>query len=711
MLGVPCYTVNKRLMVQMIFNIYSVGIIMKRVSKLAIIICLNLGFTACSSNEPTLSEVEVEGLVSGVEKVNFDTSVRHQDDLYYSVNGHWLANTPIPDDKSNYGAFSVLYEQSQNALKNIIDDTMLKPDKLEGSSEQKVGDFYASYMDIDIVERLGISPLSEQLSDIALAKTHDDIASLMGSLLLSGVKMPLGFYVNNDAKNSTQYAVYLHQSGLTLPDRDYYLKDDDKFVINRTALNAYVIAIMTQAGSTDTKRIAMSVAKIEHFIAESQWSRVQSRDANKSYNKMERADLQSSMSEFGFVQFAVSANIAGVEEAIVRQKSYFEKLGQHFTDFTVNEWQDYLSFHLVDSYAELLSQNFVDLHFNFHSKTLMGIKAQKPRWKRAVNAADQVIGELVGKEYVKQHFKPEAKDKMELLIKDLIKGFEVSINELEWMTAETKVAAQEKLSKFTYKIGYPDKWKDYTDLTIKSDELVGNFKRYAQFEYKTMLDKLGKPIDRSEWHMTPQTVNAYYSPVMNEIVFPAAILQPPFFNIDADDAINFGAIGAVIGHEISHGFDDQGAKYDGDGNLRDWWTDTDRKEFKKRSDQLSAQYSKYEALPGQHVNGDLTLGENIGDLGGLTVAARSYHLSRNGREALEIDGLTGDQRLFVGWSQVWRRNYRDEELGRRLMTDPHSPSHFRAMGTPRNIAAFYQAFDLKEGDKMFLAPADRVKIW
>lgn len=684
---------------------------MNRVSKLAVGIALSLGLAACSSNEPTTNVAQEVAKVSGVEKENFDNSVRHQDDFYYSVNGHWLANTPIPADKSNYGAFSVLYEQSQNALKKIIDEAAAKQDKVEGSSEQKVGDFYASYMNTDVVEKLGISPLSDQLSDIAQAKTHKDIASLMGTLLVSGVQMPFGFYVNNDAKKSSQYAVYLYQSGLTLPDRDYYLKDEEKFVANRAALNTYVADIMAQAGSKDAEGVAASVAKIEHFIAQSQWSRVESRDANKSYNKMDNAEIQATVSDFDFAQFAANANMSSVKEAVVRQPSYFEKFGAQFNQFTVSEWQDYLSFHLVDSYAELLSKNYVDLHFAFHSKTLMGIEEQKPRWKKAVDAADQVIGELVGKEYVKQHFKPEAKEKMEALIQNLIKGFEVSINELEWMTPETKVAAQEKLSKFTYKIGYPDKWKDYTPLTIKADQLVGNYKRYAKFEYTSMLDKLGKPIDRTEWHMTPQTVNAYYSPVMNEIVFPAAILQPPFFNMDADDAINYGGIGAVIGHEISHGFDDQGAKYDGDGNLRDWWTDKDREEFQKRGAQLSAQYSSYEALPGKHVNGDLTLGENIGDLGGLTVAARSYHLSLNGKESPVIEGLTGEQRLFIGWSQVWRRNYRDEELGRRLMTDSHSPSHFRAMGTPRNIPAFYQAFDLKEGDKMFLSPEDRVKIW
>lgn len=684
---------------------------MKRVSQLAFAIALGLGITACSSNEPNMTANVQSAKVSGVEKANFDTSVRHQDDFYYSVNGHWLENTPIPADKSNYGSFTVLYEQSQNALKEIIDEAAAKTDKVTGSSEQKVGDFYVSYMNTDLIEQLGVTPLKEPLTEIGLAKDHNDVATLMGQLLVSGVQIPFGFYVNNDAKNSSQYAVYLYQSGLTLPDRDYYLKDDDKFVANRAAMKAYVQALLSKAGYSNPKRAAANVAEIEHFIAESQWTRTESRDANKSYNKMDKMALQQAVTNFDFVQFAVGADIEKVNDVIVRQPSYFEKFGEQFTKFSVEQWQDYMAFHVVDSYAELLNKDLVDLHFGFHSKTLMGIEEQKPRWKAAVDAADQVIGELVGKEYVKKHFKPEAKARMEQMIQNLIKGFEVSINELEWMTPETKVAAQEKLSKFTYKIGYPDKWKDYSGLSIKADDLVGNYLRYAKFEYKTMLDKLGKPIDRTEWHMTPQTVNAYYNPVMNEIVFPAAILQPPFFNMEADDAINYGGIGAVIGHEISHGFDDQGAKYDGDGNLRDWWSDNDREEFNKRGAQLSAQYSGYEALPGKFVNGDLTLGENIGDLGGLTVAARSYRLSLGGKEAPVIDGLTGEQRLFIGWSQVWRRNYREEELGRRLLTDPHSPSHFRAMGTPRNIPAFYEAFDVKASDKMFLSEEERVKIW
>ncbi|MGI3005098.1 M13 family metallopeptidase [Shewanella algae] len=684
---------------------------MSKISTLALGVALSLGLASCASQQAPQSQVETQK-VSGIELENFDHQVRHQDDFYYSVNGKWLATTPIPADKSNYGAFSVLYEESQAALKQIIEEAAAKPNKAEGSVEQKIGDFYAAYMDTTLTDQLGIAPLKGQLADIAKTASHADIAALMGKLLTDGSGIPFGFYVNNDAKNSSQYGVYLYQSGLTLPDRDYYLKDDPKFVANREAMREYVRKLMSAAGYPHADAAAANVANIELFIAQSQWSRVESRDANKAYNKMSLKELQQLMGDFDFDGFAKAAGLTGkTQDVIVRQPSYFEKLGAEFGNFPVSAWQDYLAFHLVDSYAGLLSQQFVDLHFDFHSKTLMGIQEQKPRWKLAVDGADQVIGELVGKEYVARHFQPEAKARMESMIKNLIKGFEVSINELEWMTPETKKAAQEKLSKFTYKIGYPDKWKDYSNLEIKADDLVGNYQRYARFEYQDMLAKLGKPIDRTEWHMTPQTVNAYYNPVMNEIVFPAAILQPPFFNMEADDAVNYGGIGAVIGHEISHGFDDQGAKYDGDGNLRNWWTDKDREEFQKRGAQLSAQYSQFEALPGKFVNGDLTLGENIGDLGGLTVALRSYHLSLNGKEAPVMDGLTGDQRFFVGWSQVWRRNYRDEELGRRLLTDPHSPSHYRAMGTPRNVEGFYKAFDLKPTDKMYLSEEDRVKIW
>ncbi len=692
---------------------------MKKVSALALSVAISLGLAACGPGEPAETEAKTarqavkqeKVLSSGIDLNNFDNAVRHQDDFYYSVNGTWLKDTPIPADKSNYGAFSVLNEQSRQALKKIIEAAAAKPDKAAGSSEQKVGDFYASYMNTDKVEALGITPLKPLLTEIAAAKSHQDIAQLTGKLLVSGVSSPFGFYVNNDAKNSSRYAVYVYQSGLTLPDRDYYLKDDQKYVGNREALTQYADALLKQAGYADATRAAESVMKVERFIAENQWDRVLLRDAGKRYNKFDREAVNKLLGDMGFEGFAKGAGMDNVSEVIVGQPSYLEALGRQFKRFPVSVWQDYLAFHLVDAYAGRLSKNFEDLAFNFHDKTLQGIKEQKPRWKQAVDAANGVIGELVGQEYVKENFRPEAKVRMERMIRNLIKAFEVSISELEWMTPETKNAAREKLAKFTYKIGYPDKWKDYTNLEIKPDQLVGNYMRYANFEYTSMLSKLGQPIDRTQWHMTPQTVNAYYNPVMNEIVFPAAILQPPFFNMDADDAVNYGGIGAVIGHEISHGFDDQGSKYDGDGNLRNWWSEKDLEEFTERSARLAAQYDKYEALPGKFVDGKFTLGENIGDLGGLTVAYRAYKMSLNGKPSEVMDGFTGEQRFFIGWSQVWRRNYRDTELERRLKTDTHSPSRFRAMGAPRNIPEFYKTFDVKEGDKMFLAEGERVKIW
>ncbi|MEM7151181.1 MAG: M13-type metalloendopeptidase, partial [Pseudomonadota bacterium] len=396
---------------------------------------------------------------------------------------------------------------------------------------------------------------------------------------------------------------------------------------------------------------------------------------------------------------------------IVRQPSYFEKFADIFKNTDLTVWQNYLKFHFVSNYAQLLNKDLVDLKFNFYSTTLRGVEEQAPLWKQAVDASNSVLGEILGKVYVKENFPPEAKARMEELVDNVIKGYSVAIENLEWMSPETKVAAQEKLDKFTPKIGYPDKWKDYSDLVINPDELVGNYIRYSEWAYADMIAKLGKPVDRSEWHMTPQTVNAYYNPVNNEIVFPAAILQPPFFNLEADDAVNYGAIGAVIGHELGHGFDDQGAKYDGDGNLRNWWSESDLKQFEQRSAALVAQYNQYKPFEDASVNGELTLGENIGDLGGLTVAYKAYQLSLGDSKAPIIEGYTGDQRFFMGWSQIWRRKYRDEALRNRLMTDSHSPSHYRVIGILSNMPEFYQAFDVKEGDKMYIKPEDRVKIW
>jgi len=684
----------------------------KQITTIALSVALAMGAASCSQHTPTEKQSITQQLTktSGIDLNNFDKSVRLEDDLYMGVNGNWLKNKVIPADKSNYGAFTKLRDDSQAALKTIIEDAA-KESSVKGSNAQKIGDFYNSYMDVKSINAKGIKPLTSQLTSIEQAQDHGDIIRLMASLQQVGVSAPFGYYVYADAKNSDYNALYLYQSGLTLPDRDYYIKDTEKFATIRSKYKTYIKALLTKAGYDNSDAAVKNIIDVETAIANAQWSRVESRNATKRYNKMSSVELNKLMGSFDWSLFATNANLYQVKELIVSQPSYMAAFGKAFKNTSLQAWKDYLSFHLVDGHAELLSQEFVDLNFDFHSKTLSGIEEAQPRWKEAVSTTESVLGEMVGELYVKKHFKPEAKARMEEMIKMLIKGFEVSINELEWMSDATKVEALDKLSKFTYKIGYPDKWRDYSSLTIDADDLVGNYQGYVQMEFNEMIDDVGQKVDKSKWGMTPQTVNAYFNPVGNEIVFPAAILQPPFFDMAADDAVNYGGIGAVIGHELSHGFDDQGAKYDGNGNLRNWWTDNDKAEFEKRSKKLSAQYSAFKPFEDASVNGDLTLGENIGDLGGLTVAFRSYLLSLDGKKSEVIDGFTGEQRVFIGWSQVWRRKYRDEALRNKLMTDSHSPGKYRAFGTPRNIEAFYEAFDIKPGDGMYLPPEERVKIW
>ena len=689
---------------------------MKKITLIAASVALALGLVACdkapqTAAPETAAVTPAKTLVSGVEKENFDAGVKHTENFFYSINGTWLKNTEIPADKSNYGAFTKLYDDSQLAMRTIIETAAKKEGKVAGTDEQKLGDFYNSYMNESAIEALGVKPISADLTAIAAIKDATELATSFGQLQGMGVSIPLGWYVNNDAKNSTQYAVYLGQSGLGLPDRDYYIKDDEKSKSIRDAYVAYVKDMLTLAGVADAENAAARIMALETKIAEKQWSRVENRDADKTYNKFAAADLAKLLGGFPWADYAKAVQLDTASEIIVEQPTYFEAFGAIYKETDLQSWKDYLALRLVSEYSGKLSKAFVDRQFDFYGKTLSGTTEQQPRWKKAVNASDEVLGEIVGKLYVADHFKPEAKARMEVLVQNLIKAYHASIDTLEWMTPETKKAAHEKLNKFTPKIGYPDKWKDYSKLDIKADDLVGNYKAAAAFAYSEMRNKLGKPVDRSEWFMTPQTVNAYYNPTNNEIVFPAAILQPPFFNMDADDAVNYGGIGAVIGHELGHGFDDQGAKFDGDGNLRNWWTDADKAEFEKRGKQLVEQYNQYSPLEGMNVNGELTLGENIGDLGGLTVALKAYKLSLEGKEAAVLDGFTGEQRFFISWSQVWRRKGREEYLRNMLMTDPHSPSEYRVIGIVSNIPEFYTAFDVKEGDKMYIAPEKRVKIW
>lgn len=688
---------------------------MKKISFIAASVALGLGalsLTACSPKQEIQAEQQqVKQLTSGISLENMDNSVSAVDDFYRYTNGLWLDKTEIPGDKSNYGSFTKLYDDAQQNLKVIIEDASKSTNAKVGSDEQKLRDFYNSFMDEAQADSLGVTPLKGVLAEIMSAETHDQIAEVMAVIHAMGISGPFAWYVNNDAKQSDQYAVYVVQSGLGLPDRDYYLKDDEKSKGIQASYLKYMTDILAMSGIEDAKAAAKRIIAVETMIAEKQWSRVESRDANKRYNKYSNNDFDSYIGSFPWATYAKTSGLDKVDSIIASQNTYLQAFGEVFAEVDVNTWKEYLTARTIQNNAGFLSKEFVDRDFAFYGTELKGIEEQRPRWKKAVSGVNTVLGELLGRLYVAKHFQPEAKERMEQLVANLIKGFEIGINELEWMSAETKKSALEKLHKFTPKIGYPDKWKDYSQLEIKAGDLVGNYMRYNIWEHEQMLAKLGKPIDTTEWHMTPQTVNAYYNPVMNEIVFPAAILQPPFFNLEAEDAVNYGGIGAVIGHEIGHGFDDQGAKYDGDGNLRNWWTESDKEQFQARGSMFSEQYSKFEVFEDTYVNGDLTLGENIGDLGGLTIAFKAYLLSLEGKEAPVMDGFTGEQRVFLGWGQIWRRLYREEALRDRLITDPHSPSEYRVNGIVQNMPEFYKAFGVKEGDKHFLKTENRVKIW
>jgi predicted metalloendopeptidase len=519
------------------------------------------------------------------------------------------------------------------------------------------------------------------------------------------------FRSHQDNKDATQYIGDLYQSGLGLPDRDYYLLNDAKFKTIREQYVAHVEKMLTLAGVKNADKAAKDIMALETRIAKGHWDKVTNRDPVKTYNKLDAAALKKLTADIDWSAYLKTVGFDTLPAIIVSQPTYLTALGKEIKSTSLDTWKIYLKWHALSDAAPYLSKAFVDENFAFFGKTLNGIQEIRPRWKRGVEATEGALGEALGKVYVAKHFPPENKARMEALVANLVKAYEGSINSLAWMSDATKAKAQEKLKKFTVKIGYPNQWRDYAALEVKADDLAGNLQRATAFEYTRNLAKLGKPVDRNEWFMTPQTVNAYYNPEMNEIVFPAAILQPPFFNVAADDAANYGGIGAVIGHEISHGFDDQGSQYDGDGNLNMWWTKEDRAKFDTLGAKLAAQYDTYEPVKGYTVNGKFTLGENIGDLGGLTVAHKAYVLSLAGKEAPVIDGLTGDQRFFYGWSQVWARKYREENLLTRLKTDPHSPSEFRANGTVVNIPAFHSAFGTKEGDKLFKPEAERIVIW
>jgi putative endopeptidase len=650
--------------------------------------------------------------VSGIDKQYMDPAVRPQDDFFRYMNGRWLATFEIPADQPGYGSFQQLADSVQAQLKSLIEATAAARNA-PGSDAQKVGDFYAAYMNEARADSLGAAPIAGELAAVGAVATKADLLRLMARLAREGVPGAFGAFVRQDDKQSDRYIVNLSQGGIGLPDESYYR--DDAFKALREKYVAHIERMLTLAHVAEPARGAQSVMALETRLAAHHWTRVQSRDRDKAYNKMDLAQLAALTPGLDWPAYFAAADATGVTEVIVRQPSYFTALAGALDSLPLEQWKTWMTWNVIRRYADVLSKDFVDADFAFSGRTLQGVQEIRPRWKRAIQEMNGRgpggLGFAVGRMYVERYFPPAAKARMETLVANLIAAYRQSLTNLDWMSPETKQRALAKLAKFTPKIGYPDKWWDYSTLEIRRDDLVGNVRRMAEFGYDWQLSRLGKPVDRSEWGMTPQTVNAYYNPSMNEVVFPAAILQPPFFNMAADDAVNYGGIGAVIGHEIGHGFDDQGSKYDGDGNLTSWWTPQDRAEFEKRTKMLIDQYNQFEPLPGQHVNGALTIGENIGDLGGLSIAYKAYHLALGGKEAPVIDGLTGDQRFFLGWAQVWRGKMRDQALLNQLKTNPHSPAEFRANGTVRNVPAFYTAFDVKPGDKMYLPPDQRVKIW
>jgi putative endopeptidase len=681
----------------------------------ATVTCILVVAAGCAGEPPA------PPLSSGVSLANFDTGVRPQDDLFRFVNGAWLKNTEIPADKSDYGAFTALADKAERDLRAIIDEVSTRTDLAAGSDEKKVADFYNSFMDEAAIEQAGVRALDAEFARIDAIRQKADLAAVIARFERLGVPMPVGLGIDQDDKDPTQYIAQLGQGGLGMPDREYYLSTDAKFRDFRAQYVAHVERMLALSGDKDAAKNAKAVLALEIAIAKKHWTRVERRDRDKTYNKMTRAELAKLAPNFAWARWFEGTGVKD-DAVIVRHPSALAGFSEQIAARPVATWRSYLRWHLLRTYAPYLSKAFVDENFAFYGKAMRGMQENRPRWKRGVSAvqggldgqspfASKGLGEVLGRIYVKRHFPPEAKARMGEMIQNLLAAYKASIEKLDWMGPETRAKALAKLATFTPKIGYPDKWRDYSAFEVKSGDLVGNLMRGAEFDHAFQTGKLGKPIDRDEWGMTPQIVNAYYNAGLNEIVFPAAILQPPFFNLAADDAVNYGGIGAVIGHEIGHGFDDQGSKYDADGRLQSWWTEADRKAFEDRTRKLIAQYDAYEPLPGHRVQGALTIGENIGDLGGASIALQAYKLSLKGKEAPVLDGFSGDQRFFIGWAQVWARKYRDPELLNRLKTDSHSPAEYRCNAIVPHVPEFYSAFNVQPGDKMYLAPEHRVKIW
>lgn len=671
---------------------------------------LSVGCTkknATPDDSPQTSQSAIQA-TSGIDIDGMDQKVRPQDDFYAHVNGTWLANTKLPGDKSDYGSFTVLADEAELQLRAIVDEVSADTDVKPGSASQKVRDYYNAYIAATDSEQLALGDLqASELARIDAIASHEDFYEVAAEFARLGIGAPFYIGVSSDLKNPDVMTVYMGQSGLTLPDRDYYLEDEERYLKARELYKTYT---NTMLGFGGYEPAATSLLAMETSMAKIAWSREQRRKPELRYNPHTPAQLAELAPKIAWTRFLGASGIPMREQYIISQPSYFEALDDLIAGTDLDTLKSYLRFKTLSHYSSVLGQPAVDASFEFYSKGLRGVKEQRPSWKRALSNINSSMGELLGQVYVSRHFKPEAKTRMKAMVEQLIVAYEVSIKGLEWMSEPTRVKALEKLATFNPKIGYPDAWRDYSGLSITSDAL-NNARALSTFGFQRRVDKLDKPVDKTEWGMPPQRVNAYYNPVWNEIVFPAAILQPPFFDLQADDAVNYGGIGAVIGHEIGHGFDDQGRKFDSTGSMNDWWQPADAEAFETRKEALKAQYDTFMVINDKTINGEFTSGENIGDLAGLSIAYRAYRMSLDGKEAPVIDGFTGDQRFFMGWAQVWRRLYTDAELERRLTVDPHSPSKARTNVIVRNIPAFYEAFDVKPGDDMYLAPEQRVKIW
>lgn len=653
--------------------------------------------------------------VKGVDIESMDKKAKPNNDFNQFANGKWIQNNPVPSTESRWTSFNVIAEHNYDLLRTILETAAADKTAQPGSARQKIGDFYRIAMDTNKLELDNYGPLMTDFGTIMVLVDANDVMNYVGKMHRKGLPAFFGFGVNQDVKKSDEYACYLSQAGLGLPDRDYYLKEDEKTKVIRKEYTAHIARMfqMTGSNTSESEKIAKDILEFETALAKASMTRVERRDPDKTYNKKTIEELKASYPYINWTGYFQQTGLAkkNPTSVIVGQPLFFEELNRRMSSTSIFTLRSYLKWKAISASSAYMSNSFAQESFHFYSTILTGTTEQKPRWKRTVNQANNLIGELVAQEYVKVAFSEESKRRLNEMVDNLREAFKARIQNLDWMSAETKTKALEKLASFNRKIGYPDKWTDFSRLDIKNDSYLENYFRSNTFEFDDNIDRLGKPIDKAKWNMLPQTVNAYYSPLMNEIVFPAAIMQPPFFDPNADDAVNYGAIGAVIGHEFSHGFDDKGCKFDAKGNLNNWWTADDKSKFDARTRMMVNQYSQYKVEDSVYVNGELTLGENIADFAGLTVSYDAYMLSLKGKERKKINGFTPEQRFFIGFAQVWRGNARPEFLRQQVVTDPHSPGRFRVLGPLSNMPQFYEAFGVKQGDGMYREDSVRVKIW